>query len=119
MFKLTIKMNRAFILLAFLTSVCVSAAFAQASSEVITSHEINIPAGTLASALDKLVDQAGVQIMYETRLTDGIRVTAVNGSFTFEAALARLLENTGLRADDVDARTVVLKRLNPATSNLP
>jgi outer membrane receptor protein involved in Fe transport len=67
--------------------------------------------------LDKLTDQAGVQIMYETKLTDGIRVQAVIGRLTFQAALAQLLVNTGLRADAVHEKMVVVKRAIPTTSS--
>lgn len=116
MFELIRKMSRASLVLALLTIAGLPGALAQASDKLV-SHEINIPAGSLANALDKLIDQAGVQIMYETNLTEGIRVGAVSGALTFEAALARLLANTGLRADSVDARTVVLKRVTSSMSD--
>jgi iron complex outermembrane recepter protein len=72
--------------------------------------KISIPAGDLADALDKLGAQSGVQIMYEPTLVAGIRVAAVSGRLTVSDALAKLLAQTGLNANRVNDKTVVLKR---------
>ena len=72
--------------------------------------EITIPAGNLAEALEKLGDQSGLQIMYEPAVARGIRVAAVNGKITPGDALTRLLAQTGLEADRVNDKTVVLRR---------
>lgn len=71
--------------------------------------QLNIPAGSLANGLDKLGDQAGVQIMYEPSLARDIQVAAVTGTLTVSTALEKLLAQTGLRADRVNDKTVVLK----------
>jgi iron complex outermembrane recepter protein len=71
---------------------------------------ISIPAGDLADALDKLGAQSGVQIMYEPALVAGIKVAALNGKFTVSIALTRLLAQTGINANRVNNKTVVLKR---------
>ena len=73
--------------------------------------EINLPAGDLADSLDKLGDQSGVQIMYEPALTQGVKAPAVSGTLTVSDALKQLLAHTGLKADRVNDRTVVLKRV--------
>ncbi len=72
--------------------------------------QISLPAGDLANALDKLGDQSGVQIMYEPALARGIKVQAVGGRLTVDVALKQLLAQTGLRADRVNDKTVVLRR---------
>jgi outer membrane receptor protein involved in Fe transport len=95
--------------------------------------EISIPAGNLADALEKLGDQSGLQIMYEPAVAKGIRVAAVNGILTASDALTQLLARTGLQADRVNDKTVVLKRaeaekepepakkekVQPSTANQP
>ncbi len=96
---------------------CAPAGFAQGLRVGDTPQQITIPAGSLSSALTRLVNQVGVQIMYEPALTRGFQVGAVNGKLTFDEALARLLANTGLKADSVDEKTVVLRRTESATSN--
>lgn len=72
--------------------------------------QISIPAGNLAGALEKLGDQSGLQIMYEPEVARGIRVAAVNGTITASEALTQLLARTGLEADRVNDKTVVLRR---------
>jgi iron complex outermembrane receptor protein len=91
-------------------------AFAETRDQSI---RINIPAGTLTGALDKLADQCGVQIMYQPALTEGITVPAVEGALTFPEALRRLLAQSGLKAERVNDNTVVLKRAEVKASSEP
>ncbi len=84
-----------------------NAAAAEVADE---SAQIILPAGDLADALDRLGDQSGVQIVYEPALAKDINVSAVSGTLTVGAALQQLLVRTGLKADRVDEKTVVLKR---------
>jgi iron complex outermembrane recepter protein len=79
--------------------------------------EINIPAGSLAEALEKLGEQSGLQIMYEPAVAEGIRVTAVNGTLTASDALGKLIAHTGLKADRVNEKTVVLKLAQAETAS--
>jgi outer membrane receptor protein involved in Fe transport len=72
--------------------------------------EISLPTGDLADSLDKLGDQSGVQIMYEPALAKGVKAPAVSGTLTVSDALKQLLAHTGLKANRVNDRTVVLKR---------
>lgn len=81
-------------------------ALAQRHDELV---RIDIPAGDLADALDALSDRSGMQIMYQPRLVGGIRVAALDGWLTVRDALGQLLAHTGIRADRVNERTVVLK----------
>jgi len=72
--------------------------------------QISLPAGNLADALERLGDQSGVQIMYEPALAKGVKVAAVSGTLTVTDTLRQLLARTGLQADRVNDKTVVLKR---------
>lgn len=91
----------------------VTAAVAQTTDRAV---EISLPAGALADSLDKLGDQSGVQIMYDPTLTDGVKAPAVSGRLTVNDALKQLLAHTGLKADRVNDRTVVLKRAEAKTN---
>jgi iron complex outermembrane receptor protein len=116
--------------------VCLSLSFCFLSGVAVAEtpekpFQISLPAGNLADALDKLGDQSGLQIMYEPALASGIRVAAVNGTLTVRDALTQLLAQTGLQADRVNDKTVVLKRAGakkepvkmeqdePSTANRP
>lgn len=103
-----------------------STALAQASDKPL---EISIPAGNLANSLEKLGEQSGLQIMYEPAVASDIKVAAVSGRLTVSDALTQLLAQTGLQADRVNDKTVVLKRAEtapvkkeqdqPSTANSP
>src|SRR5262245_39927669 len=103
-------LKRILIATAMAGMVMAPAAFAQAPKKAEAPRQINIPAGSLNQALDKLIDQAGVQIMYEPSLTAGIKVPAVSGALTLEEALTKLLVNTGLKADTTDDKMVVVRK---------
>ena len=106
---------RTFPALTFASSLLVSAPMAVAQTHnTNTQLAINIPAGTLADALDVLGDESGMQIIYEPAVAGNIRVAAVAGTFTATEAMQRLLAQTGLRADRVNEKTVVLKRIDSA-----
>jgi len=82
-------------------------AVAQTSDKPV---QVSLPAGDLAAALAELGDQCGVQIRYEPLLAQGVKVAAVSGMLTVGEALTQLLVQTGLEADRVDDKTVVLRR---------
>lgn len=75
---------------------------------------IDIPAGSLAQALDRLGEQTGVLITYEPGLVQGLNAPRVSGQFPPGEALRRLLSGSGIRAEAVNERTFVLRRA-PAT----
>ncbi|MBL8268769.1 TonB-dependent receptor, partial [Steroidobacter sp.] len=79
------------------------------------SAEFTIPASSLEDALSKFGTQSGMQVAYGPELARGLKAPAINGRFTFDAALDKLLQGTGLTWSYVNATTVVLKRA--ATSN--
>jgi hypothetical protein len=84
------------------------AALAQAPEQPVS---IDIPAGDLADALDRLGEQSGTQIMYEPALAKGVRAPSISGALTVGDAMFKLLAGTGLQASRVNDRTVVLKRM--------
>lgn len=57
-----------------------------------------IPAGPLASVLDRFGRTAGVNLSFDPALVAGVSSEGVQGSLSIEAALRALLRNTGLEA---------------------
>lgn len=72
------------------------------------SLEFNIPAQPLASALERYGDATARNALYNSNLVIGRRSTAVQGMFSPEAALTRLLEGSGLSATPVTATSFAL-----------
>lgn len=56
----------------------------------------NIAAQELASALQLLAKERGVQVVYRSELTADHWTSGVTGNLTFEEALVELLDETGL-----------------------
>ena len=77
---------------------------AQASPELF----FDIPAQSLATALDRFARQAGVQILYPYRLAAPRHSAGVRGRMTAREALYRLLRNSGLEIARLSERVVVM-----------
>ena len=69
----TSRMIRSALLL-MLAGACSLSLAAQPSSKAEKPGAIDLPAGRLIDALDRLENQSGVQIMFETALVRDIRV---------------------------------------------
>jgi hypothetical protein len=76
---------------------------------VANPRDYAIPAQPLATALKAYIKTSGVQVLYETLLTEGRRSRDVVGRFTPKRALEILLSGTGLAAQraDVDAFVIM------------
>ena len=83
----------------------------QARSDSQRSPQIDyaIPAGPLAQALNRFADASGLQLISGAETTRGLASPGLNGRFTARAALARLLDGTGLTYRYTGARTVSIR----------
>lgn len=89
----------------------VSASEAAASSQLAQVHAFAIPAQDLAAALIAFGQQSGLQMTADAQLLEGAQSNAVQGRFSNEAALARLLSGSGLTWD-YDGGVVSLRLLH-------
>lgn len=62
------------------------------------SRSFAIPAGGLDQALNRFASASGILLSADAKLTAGKRSSGLNGSYSVEDGLARLLAGTGLRA---------------------
>ena len=60
-----------------------------------TAESFNVPGGDLAQALDNYTRQSGVQLMISGDDVRGVRTKGVQGSYSADDALSRLLSGTG------------------------
>lgn len=78
--------------------------------------KFNIAAQSLETAREDFGVTSRMQVLYETSLTDGRRSTEVQGTFSHEAALRRLLSGTGLDFTYTEERAFTLvyaRRVSP------
>jgi outer membrane receptor protein involved in Fe transport len=83
-------------------------ALAQAQSSDQTRQEFSIAAQPVSQALRAYAQQSGDQIVFYSEIGKGRESAAVEGSYTREEALKRLLESTGLKYRRVNAKTVAI-----------
>jgi outer membrane receptor protein involved in Fe transport len=86
-------------------ALVVGGAVAQAPPAAV---ELNIPQQALSDALNALANQTGLQVVFAMPAVEGAVAPSVKGSYTPDAALEKMLQNTGLRYEYLDARTVAV-----------
>ena len=74
------------------------------------SRELRMPSQPLDSALRSVGQQTGANIVFTAESVRGLKAPALNGAYTPEGAVTRLLQGTGLRAQVNDDRTIVIRR---------
>ncbi|MBL9071374.1 MAG: TonB-dependent receptor [Sphingopyxis sp.] len=89
--------------------------FAQ-SAEIERPYDI--PAGSLAEALNRFAAQSGVQLSYEASLAGDLRSEAVRGRMTQSEVLSRLLSGTGLVARNAGSNLVTIAPATTGTMTL-
>lgn len=59
--------------------------------------QVDVPSGDLATALQQLAEQSGVEFIYSADQLKGIHTGGVHGKYTAEQAVTKLLEGTRLK----------------------
>jgi len=109
----------------FVNPLCFTlfAATLSASPWCTAESEINftIPAAPLADALLQFSEISGVKVFFSSQLTDRLRANAVQGRYTPQQALHKLLDGSGLAAKSTGDGTVTLenstKPVEPQSAN--
>lgn len=77
------------------------------SATVTARLNFDLPSDRAEPALKRLSQQAGVQLVFDSRLVEGVTVNAVRGTYTPLEAAQRMLAGTSLRAQR-DERSGIL-----------
>jgi iron complex outermembrane receptor protein len=80
--------------------------------------DFDIPAQSLAGALNAFGRQAGLQVTVDAATTNGAQSQPVSGSYTANEALGQLLRGTGVTWRFAGDRTVVLQKAEAKTGVL-
>jgi iron complex outermembrane receptor protein len=90
------------------SALALAIAPALALSQALPQVNDPIPAQPVASALTAFSRQTGLQIVYMSRVADRLLSSAVPGGLSSKEALRRLLKETGLDFEFINARTVTI-----------
>ena len=82
---------------------------ARAADAGQASCSLHVQEQALDRALAQIALQCGVQLIYFSRLTQGKAGSALDGSYSVEAALQKLLAGTGLAFRQVNANTIEIR----------
>lgn len=94
-----------------LSALAIAAVPARAASR---TSPVQLRAGPLASALQDLARQTGVELLYDRGLVRGARASSVRGNLTAEAALRQLLGDTGFTMRRAASGAWLVERRPPA-----
>lgn len=93
------------------------------------SFKFNIESQPLGIALQKFAKQSGLQIVFLSKITDGLKAPAVKGHYSVDGALQRLLEDSKLTYRRLNEKTIEIRPLsddstapsgtNPAGTRVP
>lgn len=99
--------------------ICASGAEEDRRARSAEPIAFDIPAQPLAAALQAYGQRTGVQVLYESNSAVGRSSVAVEGSFTPDAALDRLLTATGLKVRYTRPDAITLALLSAADDRPP
>ena len=77
--------------------VALSAAPSIAQPNAAAAQSFDLPSGPLSEALDAFITQSGRDLIYRTDQAEGIQVSGVEGTFSDNEALDRLLAGSNMR----------------------
>ncbi|HEY7642227.1 MAG TPA: TonB-dependent receptor [Steroidobacteraceae bacterium] len=76
-------------------------------------REFSIAAQPVSQALREYAQQSGDQVVFYSEVGKGLESASVQGRFTREDALQKLLLNTGLKSERVNSKTVAISAAAP------
>ncbi|MBB3953798.1 TonB-dependent receptor [Novosphingobium sediminicola] len=95
------------------------AAFCAATPAFAQTQTYALPAQPVETAIAAIAHRAHIQIVASQRLIRGKWARPVNGDFTVDEALARMLQDTGLTLRVIARRTYAIVPAPPTTPPLP
>ncbi|HEY8616071.1 TonB-dependent receptor [Phenylobacterium sp.] len=101
---------------ALFASIAAAALLAAQPASAGSPRPLDLPPGSLETALTQLAGQTGDQLLYPPELVAGRTTAGLHGRYTPDAALATLLAETGLMAERIGPKVVVLRLRRPAAA---
>jgi outer-membrane receptor for ferric coprogen and ferric-rhodotorulic acid len=82
-------------------------------------YDLKIDSQPLGAALQALAKQSGVQIIFFSQITEGLRTPALEGQFTLSTALELLLAHSQLTFRVINPKTIEILALGPGGPQSP
>ena len=95
---------------------CAPGLICAAPSTEPAKYDFKIDSQPLGAALQALARQSGVQIIFFSQITEGLRAPALKGQFTLSAALELLLARSRLTFRVINPKTIEIRALGADSS---
>jgi outer-membrane receptor for ferric coprogen and ferric-rhodotorulic acid len=95
----------------FIAAGCAPGLIGAAPSTEPAKYDVNIDSQPLGTALQALAKQSGVQIIFFSQITEGLRAPALEGQFTVSTALELLLAHSRLTFRLINPKTIEIRAL--------
>jgi outer-membrane receptor for ferric coprogen and ferric-rhodotorulic acid len=102
----------------FIAAGCAPGLIGAAPSTEPAKYDIKIDSQPLGAALQALAKQSGVQIIFFSQITEGLRAPALEGEFTVSAALELLLAHSRLTFRVINPKTIEIRTLGTDGSQI-
>jgi outer-membrane receptor for ferric coprogen and ferric-rhodotorulic acid len=100
----------------FVAAGCAPGLICAAPSAEPAKYDIKIDSQPLGTALQALAKQSGVQIIFFSQITEGLRAPALEGQFTVSTALELLLARSRLTFRVINPKTIEIRALSADSS---
>ncbi len=99
--------------------VCANTAPAEPATRSASVHTYAIPAGPLSTVLTRFATESGLALSFDAKLTAGKTSPGLQGRFTRQQALSRLLDGSGVIHRFTSDSTLTLERAPVVRDNGP
>src|SRR3569832_105000 len=96
-----------------LICACVATLGARALADEPSTYQLNIGAQPLEDALQVFARQTGIQVVFVSQITNGLRSNTVGGQYSATAGLDVLLAGSGLTYRVLNPLTIAIRREDP------
>lgn len=100
-----------------LATACMAMAAAAKAAE--PEYQFDIPSQPMAQALNAFARASQQQIVFDAATVEGKQSVAVQGRYTADEALRRLLSGSGLRAERTAAGVIAIHRIDDGAAQTP
>ncbi|MEJ0034951.1 MAG: TonB-dependent receptor [Gammaproteobacteria bacterium] len=98
------------------TIVAFLAGLSMSAHAIADTQRIDIPAGSLLTALETLAKQTNVDLVYQDAQIEGLRTSGVAGELSAQDAVVKLLQGTPLEVRKDKASGAILITIPPASA---
>ncbi|CDZ27884.1 Outer membrane heme receptor ShuA [Neorhizobium galegae bv. officinalis] len=103
------------LLAVFLASSAITIAATVAHAQHAGGTQLNVPAGSLTTALNRFAAQTKLQIVFDASVTAGVSTAGISGHLSTDTALSGLLAGTGITYRYSGASMVTLSKPGAAS----